>query len=423
MENAEFDKATDLAGQIVNPVVKIRTLGDIMADFQLDAREGDVKLQGARVRLDLDNVESRDMEAALILELGLKLGEAGSRIEPQSSLARVAEMASAITNNSDKAAVFGRLAVGYLKSGENRRARESFGKATQAAGRLTDPAERIIAFSKLAMRYYDARNLTLANEILAEADVLAATRVEFANRGRVFAEIAVARAYMGDMPGAGIAIDNAAEGQAREQVLGRVAQSLLEADRHFNAMQIIDAISDPVERVRLENRLLVHLMSKDETGAALDRLPNVIDLTRTITDPGDRGLQLSRLGRIAVRLGEDDLGDALFRESLENSLVVDGRKEQMNQGMAALEMGRVFWFGRANDIVSQLDDIVVRDPIGNEIMATERIVQHMLPEDLMEYEETRARLQGARSNSAGLRRPSQDWCRTRTGAPDRWCRG
>jgi len=103
---------------------------------------------------------------------------------------------------------------------------------------------------------------------------------------------------------------------------------------------------------------------------------------RMITSPSDRGLLLAQLAKLAARSGDADLGQAFFREALENSDLLAGRKEQLNRGLVALEYARVFQFSEANDIAEQLTDIVVKDPIGNEIMATERTFEQFLPPEV-----------------------------------------
>ncbi len=219
---------------------------------------------------------------------------------------------------------------------------------------------------------------------MAEAEILAATQLEPEPRARVFAEIALARGYMGDFIGANMAINNAGKGQARQQLLGKLAEVLIANGRYFEAMRIMESLQDPLEYSRLELRVLTNFVYSNRVDEVKQRLANAISRARQITGTSERGLILSQLARIADRIGEGARSEVLFKEVLEMSSALKGRKSQVNRGLVALDQARLFQFKQSQETMESVVDIIVRDPIGTEIMAIERTAKTLLPKSLLE---------------------------------------
>jgi hypothetical protein len=64
--------------------------------------------------------------------------------------------------------------------------------------------------------------------------------------------------------------------------------------------------------------------------------------------------------------------------------LLQDRKTEVNRGLVALNQARIFQFGQSQEIMEQVHDIVVKDPVGNEILATKRTITLLLPELLPE---------------------------------------
>lgn len=384
LNNQEYDKASELADRIKDPIVKIKSLGDIMSDYLVDGNLASSKLLMARVGLELDKIEDPDTRAGILMNLGEALSASGSKTEPESSLARIEDMAADTSNLRTKSLLHARLAVAYMRKGDRVNAQLHFKHSSRSAGQIKEEGDRLSAFTRIAQRYFDARNTTLANEILAEAETLAATQLEPEHRSRIFAEIAMARGYMGDFTGANMAINNAGKGEARQQLLAKLAEVLIVDGRYFEAMGIMDSLRDHVHYSRLELRILANFVYSGRGDAAKQRLPGAISRARQISGPAERGLVLSQLARIAARLGEGGISEVLFKEALQLSGRLQGRKAQVNRALVALGQARLFQFARSQDTLELVVDIVVKDPISNEILAIERTVKTLLPESLLE---------------------------------------
>jgi hypothetical protein len=387
LDDQDYDKASELSNRIKNPILKIRVLGEIMGDHLLDGNPIPIKLLMARVRMELDKIKDPDIHASTLIALGGALSVAGSKTEPASSLARVETMIADTSSLSEKAVLQARLAVAFMEMGNKAKARLNFGFASRTAGQITEPADRISVFTRIALRYFDARNTTLANEILAEAEVLAATQLEPQLRARVFGEIAMARGYMGDFVGANLAINNGGKEAGRQQLVAKLAEVLIVDNRFFEAMGIMESLEDHVQFTQMQLRIFANFIYSSRVDEVKQRLGSAISRARQINEPSERGLLLSQLARIAARVGEDAHSEVLFKEALENSDVLEGRKSQLNRGLVALDRARLLHFRQSQDTLEFVTDIVVRDPIGNEIAATERTAKTLLPESLLEKEE------------------------------------
>ncbi len=380
LDQQAYDKATELADRIRQPADMIKAHTDIMASQILDGDTVAAKLSRAKIRLELEEIADVDSKAELILWVGNALSAAGSKDEPAESIAMVEEMVADSRELFDKAILHSKLAVAYMYKGDKAKARLEFGRAMTTAGQISDTSRRLSAFIFIGQRQFDARNTTLASEIISEAEVLAATQLSPEERSIVFAQIAIARAYMGDFVGAEMALANASTGDARQQLLSKIAQMLIANDRYFQAMAVLEGIEDPVAYTRLWVSIITNYLYSNRLDEAAQGLQQAIPRARRIKDPGKRGLLLSQLARLAYRTGDAAQGSVLFREALDNSDVLQGRKKQINRGLVALDKTRVFLFEDGRDTLNGIEDILIKDPIGNELMATERTIKLLLPQ-------------------------------------------
>ncbi len=379
-----IDEAGNLAERIKNPVSRIQAYGVIMEEHLINENLSEIKAYRARVRLDLDKIENADIRARAILELGEKMANAGSESEPYDSMDRVADLSADSENPIEEASLIARLAVTKLRVGDQAGAKRDLQRAMNIAGRIPDLQQRISAFTSLAQRYYDVRNLTLASEILAEASIIAATRLEYEPRSVAFGKIALARAYVGDFDGARQAISNAAQGEAEQQLIAKIAEMLLGEDRYYEALSWMESLTDDVEYARLELRLSSALFYAGRRQEALNRMEQSSPRMQRIFEHSERGLLTSQYARLFARLGRPDLSERLFEDAEKVSEQLTGRKAQVNLALVALDRARVFQLWWAKEIVrEELTDTVVRDPIDAEVLATERIIKNLLPEGLI----------------------------------------
>ncbi len=382
---ADLEKAGQLCERIKNPAVRIEGLGEIMVDHVLNNNLAEIKVLNARIRLDLDKIEDADTKAKVILEHGRKLAGVGSEAEPYDSIDRVSRMAGDAEDPFEEANLTSRLAVAQMNSGDKAAAKRSLVKSMRVAGRIADYPERISAFTRIAQRYYDVRNTTLANEILAEASILAATELEPAARSVAFGEIAVAQAYIGDFEGARMSIDNAANGKGKQQIMAKVAESLIGNKRYYEALSWMESLEDETEYSRLELRLSSALYYEGRTREALNRMEQSAPRMQRIYELSERGLLTSQYARFFARFGKAARSEELFEDAEAISQQLVGRKSQVNLALVALDRARVFQLARAKDmVINELTDSVVKDPVDTEILATERIIKNLLPEELQE---------------------------------------
>lgn len=386
--NGDIDSATNLADRIKNPVVRISAFGQIMEEHELNANASDVKVLSARVNLDLAKIKDPDTRARVILNLGKKLAEGGSQVEPYNSIDRVTRMAEDSDDLFEESYLTSRLAVTYMELDDIPQAKRLLQKSMRVAGRLKNLSDRISAFTRIAQRYYDVRNNTLASKILSEAAILAATELEQQPRSMAFGEIALAQGYIGDFAGARISIDNAAEGKAKQQLIAKVAELLIGEERYYESLAWMETLEDEVEYSRLELRLSSALFYAGRTREAINRMEQSAPRMQRIYELSERGLLTSQYARFFARLGQEERSEQLFMEAEEISKQLTGRKSQVNLALVALDRARVFQLVRArNIIVDELTDTVVRDPIDTEVLSTERIFSGFLPEDLSVYAE------------------------------------
>lgn len=386
--NGDIEAAGMLADRIKNPNVRIQAFGNIMVEHLLNENAADIKALKERVRLDLNKITDPDARARAILDLGRTLADAGSDSEPYDSIEIVSRMASEAGNPYEESFLTSRLAVAYLEIDDQVQAKRLLQKAMRLAGQLPDLERRLSAFSRIAQRYYDVRNNTLASEIISEASILAATQLEQQSRSVAFGEIALAQAYIGDFAGARISINNAAEGKGKQQLIAKVAESLIGERRYYEALAWMETLEDEVEYSRLELRLSSALFYGGRTMEALNRMEQSAPRMQRIYELSERGLLTSQYARFFSRLGREERSEQLFSEAEAISAQLTGRKAQVNLALVALDRARVFQLARAKEIIiDELTDTVVRDPIDTEVLATERVAKNLLPKELFEEPE------------------------------------
>lgn len=384
LNEGEPDAASELANRIKNPAVKIAALGDVMV-YMVEVDENAIlKLPMSRVRLELDKIESADLKAMVLLDLGRRLSDVGYELEPAEAISRVLEMIRDTTDSFEKSHLSARTAVAYLHNGDRGRSRQYFGNAINQAAQISDLGQRIAAFSRISQRYYDARNVTLASEILAEAQVLAATRLEPVARSQALGAIAMAQGYQGDIEGALLTISNAGEGEGALQLKAKLAESLIGVGKFYEAEAILDELSDEVEYNRLQGRIVMHLIHDGKVDQARARLGDAPRRIRLISSASERGLLLSQFARLSARAGMDDQARALFEEALGLSSTLRGRKQAVNRGLVGLDQARSLWVGEAVFTMEEVSETFVKDPIDTEILATRRIITTLMPESVRE---------------------------------------
>lgn len=379
LKAGDVDEASELANRIRNPVMRVQALGDIMANI-LNSGGGDIdlKIYAARVDIEIRRIGNADIRAMALLELGRKLSEAGSETQPGEAIGQVRTMLQESPEAYEKAFLASRLAIAQLNDGNQAAARQFFDRSLNFAAQVNSDVDRISAFTRIARRYYDARNTTLASEILSEAVILAATRLPPAERARVIGEVAMARGYMGDFNGAIMSIDNAGSGEARQQLLSKLAESLIGQDKPWLAQSVMTRIDDHVEYNRLELRLISAFLHDGHLQEARDRLVRVQDRVRRIESLSERGLILSQYGRLFARAGQPERAMEFFEEAVEISSQLEGRKRSVNKGLVALDQARALMIGPARQLIAEVPEAIVKDPIDSQILNIERVVEGFL---------------------------------------------
>ncbi|XOV88929.1 MAG: hypothetical protein ACFHX7_03355 [Pseudomonadota bacterium] len=378
----KVDEATELVNRISNPVVKVRALGSIMEQMWLDEPGTSLRLPLSRVKVEIDRIREPTARATAMLSLGTRLSLLGYSAEPDDAIAFVREMIADSVDPYEKSLLLSHLAVTYMTIGNKTAARDQFRSATDLAGQLRDPVERISAFTRIAQRYYDVRNLTLANEILSEAQVLAATQLPPADRSRIFAEIALAQAYLGDLPGAMISVRNASVGEGEQQLLATLAGSLINNDRLYDAQAVLDGVGDHTAYARLQLRLIsrqLYTGGLDQARMGLSLLGRRI---RQINDPAARGLIQSQYARLLLRAGQTDEANRQFAAALALSAELDGRKRSVNRALVALDQARGLLLESARITMEDVTDSIIRDPVDSEIASTGRVLRELMPEEV-----------------------------------------
>lgn len=374
-----MDQASELIDRIKNPVTKIESLGDYMVAIVADDPTASLKLQMARVYNEVDDITNPDSKAKVLLALGQRLAEAGYADQPDESISRVRTMIRDARSPYEKSYLSSRLAIAELARGNNGQAKSLLQAAENQAGAVPDVADRISAFTRVAQRYYDARNPTLANEILSEAQILAASRLEPADRSRIFGEVAIAQGYMGDIEGAMISIENAGKDVARQQLMAKLAEFLIGLERFYEAQLVMSKLEDPIEFNRLDVRLITALLYAGEDDQVKLRLESAFRNVSRVEGAAERGILMAQFGRIARRAGLNDRADLFFEAAKMQADVLEGRELAINLGLLGLEQARALMLYSSQETMFGVEEAIVRDPVSTEILATERTVNNLMP--------------------------------------------
>lgn len=377
---ARLNQADELTRAIRNPSLKIEGLMFGIDHLVQNDPDANLKLMLARFSNELNNIESLDLRARLWLRLGAKLASAGVPDQPYGVMARVEDMADDTDDAGDRAAILARLAVVNLDTFDNDSARVLFQRAMRSAAKTESVADRVAAFAKIAQRYYDARNLTMAGEILAEAQIFTATELKTQERAAVFVEIAIAQLYMGDLPGALQSIRNAATGTARQKLLMHLATWSIDEGEIYLAQALIEQIDSPAVEYRLAIRLISRVVHSGDDRKAAALINEFSPRPAAIEDASLRALILSQFARLHLRLRQPDRADQLFKEALAASDQMTGRKAAVTRGMIALDQARGLWIAQAKTTMEEVQESIVSEPLGSEIVATERVIKNLLPQ-------------------------------------------
>jgi hypothetical protein len=383
LDDDRWSQASELADMIKNPGVRAEALIAAIERLARDDPYRDFKLPLARLGATLNDIESFDLRARYWLQMADKLVMAAVPDQPQDIFRRMSDLADDAKTPADRAMVLARLAVGYVRDADNGEAKRQF-KTAMVAASSAPVLERVKAFSKIANRYYDARNLTLAGEILAEAEVLAATELLTADRAAAFSSIAAAQLYQGDVVGAMNAIDNAATGAARQQLLAQQIAWLIDEGEIFQAQNLISRLTDPVLQQRLAVRLISRVANRHSQRKARALLAEYAPRPGAIANQTEEALLFSQFARLHLRLRQPDQAVKLFDDALAIADRLEGRKGAVTRGMIALDQARGLWIGRAKDTLERVTELIVLEPISSEIVATERTIKNQLPKAIQE---------------------------------------
>jgi tetratricopeptide (TPR) repeat protein len=219
---------------------------------------------------------------------------------------------------------------------------------------------------------------------LSEASILAASELEQDTRSVAFGEIAIAQGYLGDFVGARMSIDNGGRDNGKQQLLAKLAESLIGLERYYEALDLMSSLDNEVEYSRLELRLCSNLIHSGRVDEALSRLDQSSPRVSRIYDLSERGLITSQYARLYMRIDQKDKAERLFSDALDLSEQLAGRKSQINRGIVALDWSRSLQIGKANVILEEVVDSTIRNPIDDEIMATKRIIETLLPASILE---------------------------------------
>jgi hypothetical protein len=371
--------ATELLEGIKNPAVRINALVAMLERDLGGAPKMDRKLAIMRMKADIARIVDANTKAMLLLQVGDRLAAMGVNDQPQLSFNWVETLLDGLNDPYAMSQVAGRLAVSAVQQADQETGLLWFDRARSNAASITDIGQRIAAFAQLARHYAVARNTTLASEILAEAQLLAATRLPARQRALAFAEIGLALGHIGDMQGALLAIDNAAYGHARQQLLATLAESLLDEGDFRQAQAVMDLLDDAATQSRLGIRLVTRVAHQGRIPQAKLLLAEYSGKVRQIFDLSKRGLMLSQFARLSVRLGQPEMAERLFDEMKALTIDMPGRKAMVNKGLLAINQARALLFKDAMETINSIDAAFIRDPVLSEVVMIERTVKNLMP--------------------------------------------
>ena len=266
--------------------------------------------------------------------------------------------------------------MAHLEDGDKREANRRFGQALNIAGQISGHAYRLIAVTRLAPRYYDARNTTLAHKILSDAQRHAVEGLDVGTRAKVFAEIALAQAYVGDFDGVDLSVSNTGHLKAKDQVYAKLAEQLIERRRPYMAGAMLGRVNDAGASATLRFRLLPLLIRQGDTAGAGQQLATVEAMAKGLADPARRAVVLSRFARLYTRLGNNGARDRLFAEAERILLGLDGKKGDISRGGVAIDLARAQLITRGRNLAGAISNPLVRDPLDTEVLAVKRVIEN-----------------------------------------------
>ena len=374
-----WSQASELADLIQNPAVKAEAIIATIEHIASANPNRDFKVPLSRLSSTLSELKSLDSQAEYWLKTASMLSLANVPDQPYDIFARVEALAEESDEPAQRAAALARLAAAQVTEFNNREAKSLFNQAMQVGARA-GVVDRIYAFTKIASRYHDARNLTLAGEIMAEAQILAATELLTNDRAAAFSYIATAQLHQGDMRGAMNSIDNAASGEAREKLIVQLTSWLIDRGEIFKAQALMEQLVGTGREHRLAIRLISRVANLHDTNKARALLTEYSPRAGTMGSQTQEALTLSQFARLHLRLRQPDQADQLFKDALTIADGLSGRKAGVTRGMVALDQARGLWIGRAKDTMELVTESIVAEPIGSEIVNTERTIKNSLPD-------------------------------------------
>lgn len=381
LDDNRWSQADELTALIQNPAIKAEAIIAGVLHVARANPERDLKLPLARLSVTVNEIDSLDLRARLWLDMGKKLGNASVPDQPYDIFRRVESMAEDAESAADEAAVLARLAAANVEEFDNDEAKRLFNRAMRAGAKANVP-ERIAAFSKIASRYYDARNLTLAGEIMSEAQILAATELLTADRAKAFASIATAQLHQGDVRGAMTSINNATTGDAKNKLTAQLVTWLIDEGEIYTAQALMANLVGTGLEHSLAIRLISRVVNRGDERKARALLTEYAPRSASLNGETSDVLVLSQFARLHLRLRQPDQADQLFTDALELADQLDGRKASVARGMVALDQARGLWVGEAKETMERVTESIVSEPIGSEIVATERTIKNQLPQSV-----------------------------------------
>lgn len=377
MDN-RWSQANELSDLIQNPAIKAEALIAGIEHIVRSNPNRDLKLLLARLSVTLNELEDKDSRVRYWLIMARHLSDANVPDQPYRIYSQLESLADDAEDPVDEAAVLARLAAAHVEELDYDEAKRLFNRAMRA-GAKADALGRVVAFSKIASRYYDARNLTLAGEIMAEAQVLAATELMTADRAEAFTKIAAAQLHQGDLRGARISMDNAAQGDAKDKLTAQLVGWMIDQGEIYKAQSLMGDLSGSVLEHRLAIRLISRVANLQGSRKARALIGEYAPRSGLLGRDTKEVLILSQFARLHLRLRQPDQANQLFSDALEIADQLTGRKAGVARAMVALDQARGLWVGSAKETMEFVKESIVAEPIGSEIVATERTIKNMLP--------------------------------------------
>ena len=372
VEKGDIDKASEIANRIKNPQIKVQALGNIIIRRLLDGDTSDTRILAARVQTEILRIESPDLKARTILTYGQAVSDAGIDTEPRASMHKVNEMMEVEDDLYTKSIFAGRLAVAHYRQGTRDVSTHYLESAINSAGAIQSKPKRLSAFIRLAQRYYDVRNTLMAQQILSNALTQSAD-LPAETRSVLYAEIALGQGYMGDFPGAMLSISNTGQVGAQQQVLSKLAELLIDNDRLYQAISIMNMVSDETLYGQLQFRLVSSMINKGDEQSAARHLDDARLRSINITDVGSKALLTSQYAHLYFRLGQTDRANILFDTAISLSESLDGRKSDLTRGFTAMEQARSFMIHKSFQTLASIQNSMIRGALESEVLVLERI--------------------------------------------------